>query len=73
MVTGSSVLGITYDGGVILAADTLGERIPFNHFLLFYFIDYICCVVLRYHQTSMCICALGIIQTTPPYSDVFTC
>ena len=25
MVTGSSVLGITYDGGIILAADKLGE------------------------------------------------
>lgn len=26
MVTGSSVLGIKYDGGVVLAADTLGKN-----------------------------------------------
>lgn len=25
MVTGTSVLGVTFDGGVMLAADTLGE------------------------------------------------
>ena len=25
MVTGTSVLGVTFDGGVVLAADTLGE------------------------------------------------
>lgn len=28
MVTGTSVLGVTFDGGVMLAADTLGEIVP---------------------------------------------
>ena len=42
IVTGTSVIGITYKGGVMLAADTLG---PFEKIELRYFVDFAAAVI----------------------------
>ena len=60
MVTGTSVLGITFDGGVMIAADTLGivqvyKRFQQNRRRTFGLLEMCCCLLCGWLFANKCL------------------